>query len=108
MPKNSLNKKKDFDQIFKTGRSFYCPILGLKFLKNNLNYNRFGIIIGLKVSKIAVVRNKIKRQIREVVKKEFPKKDSFYDIVIIVMKEIVNQDFLTIKKELLILANKIK
>lgn len=108
MPKNTLNKKKEFDQIFKTGRSFYCPILGLKVLKNNLNYNRYGIIIGLKVSKSAVTRNKIKRQIREIIRREFPQTESFYDIVIIVIKEIVDKDFLDIRSELLSLVKKIK
>ena len=108
MPKKTLRKKKDIDQVFTAGLSFYCPILGLKVLKNNLDHNRYGIVIGLKVSKSAVVRNKIKRQIREVIRREFPQTDTFYDIVIIVIKEIVDKEFLDIKKELLNLAKKIK
>ncbi len=107
MPKNSLSKKKDFDQIFKTGQSFYCSFLGIKALKNDLDVNRLGIIIGLKVSKVAVIRNKIKRQIREIVKK-FPKKKDNYDFLIIVKKEILNKDFKEIKEEILKLQAKIK
>lgn len=108
MPKNTLSKKKDFDQIFKTGQSFYCPILGIKALKNKLDDNRYGIMVGLKVSKKAVVRNKIKRQIREVLKDWVFSKEGFYDIVVIVHKNILERDFLDIKEALLGLLKKIK
>lgn len=107
MPKNSLSKKKDFDQTFKTGQSFYCEFLGIKVLKNNLNTNRLGIIIGLKVSKLAVVRNKIKRQIREIIKKEFCFDKQCYDIVVVVKKDIVNKNFNEIKESLINLKLKI-
>lgn len=107
MPKNSLSKKKDIDQVFEAGQSFYCPFLGIKALKNDLNHNRLGIIIGLKVSKLAVVRNKIKRQIREVVAK-FPKKSQNYDILVIVKKELVDKNFEEIKENLTQLYAKLK
>jgi ribonuclease P protein component len=35
MSKNSLRRNKDFDQVFKTGRSFYCQFFLIKFLENN-------------------------------------------------------------------------
>ena len=108
MPKNTLSKKKDLDQIFKTGLSFYCPVLGLKCLVNTLGFNRLGIVIGLKVSKKAVVRNKIKRQIREIVRNDFPKTKNSYDIVVITMKGLETMDFLEIKEALLKLAKRLK
>jgi len=108
MPKNTLSKKKDLDQIFKTGLSFYCPVLGLKYLQNNLGFNRIGIIIGLKVSKKAVIRNKIKRQIREIVRNDFSKTKNSYDIVIITIKGLETKTFLEIKEALLKLAKGLK
>lgn len=108
MPKNTLSKKKDFDQIFKTGLSFYCPGLGLKYLPNTLKVNRLGIIIGLKVSKKAVVRNKIKRQIREIFRNNPPKKSNSYDIVVITMKGLETMSFLEIEEALLKLIKKLK
>lgn len=107
MPKNSLSKKKDFDQIFKIGQSFYCPFLGIKARKNELDFNQLGIVIGLKVSKSAVVRNKIKRQIREIVKK-LPDRKNHYDLLVIVKREILEQNFVDIKEQLLKLFAKIK
>jgi len=91
MPKNSLRNKKDFDQVFKAGQSFYCPILGIKALKNELGYNRFGIMVGLKVSKKAVVRNKIKRQIREILRKNVVNGNNGYDYIIVILAKIIDK-----------------
>lgn len=108
MPKNTLSKKKDLDQIFKTGPSFYCPSLGLKYLPNTRNFNRVGIIIGLKVSKKAVIRNKIKRQIREILRNDFPKTETYYDVLVITKKGLEVMSFLEIKEALLKLLKRLK
>lgn len=71
LPKiNRIKKKKDFDLIFKKGKSFKTSLLVLKILKNELNENRVGFIISSKVSKKAVLRNKIRRRLSELFKKE--------------------------------------
>lgn len=62
---NRIKKKKDFDFIFKNGRSFKDRFLVLKAAENGLSVTRIGIIVSLKVSKKAVVRNKIRRNIRQ-------------------------------------------
>ncbi|PIP16865.1 MAG: ribonuclease P protein component [Candidatus Portnoybacteria bacterium CG23_combo_of_CG06-09_8_20_14_all_37_13] len=73
--------------------------LYLKYKTNNLNKNQFRIIVSLKVSKKAVVRNKIKRRIREVLRQLDVKQG--YDIVVITNKEIVGKSFQEIKKAIL-------
>lgn len=73
---NRIKKKKDFEAIFKKGKSFKNGFLMLKVLPNSLGINRFAFIISLKVSKSAVVRNKIRRRISEVVRLQL---DSFKD-----------------------------
>ena len=81
---NRLTKDNDFDRAFKSGRSSYGRLLGIKAINNNLNDNRFGTLVSLKVSKLAVERNKIKRQIRAIVKNEAPLFNGNYDVVIVV------------------------
>lgn len=98
MPKHSLRNKKDFDQVFKAGQSFYCPILGIKALKNDLEYNRLGIMVSLKVSKSAVVRNKIKRQIRVIFNKNIEESIKSYDFVIIVLDKIIGKEYKEIEE----------
>lgn len=82
---NRLTKKKDFDAVWQKGRSSFDKILGVKILPNKLKINRFGIMIGLKVSKKAVLRNKIKRQLRESIKALAENLKIGFDIVITVL-----------------------
>ena len=82
--KNRLTKKKDFDSVFKQGQGFKQGFLYLKIKKNNLDSSRFGFIVSKKFSKKAVERNKIKRRLREVVKKELPKIKKPVDLIIVV------------------------
>jgi len=83
--KNRLKKKKDFDLIFKQGQSFKQGRLYFKFKHNKLESNRFGFIVSKKFSKKAVERNKIKRQIREIVRSKKNKIKLPLDIIITVM-----------------------
>ncbi len=98
---NRISLDKEFDRVFKTGQSFYAKILGIKVASNNLPYSRFGILIGLKVSKKAVVRNKIRRQIRAIISKELLSIKPGKDIVIIVLPPILGKNFKEIKEEVL-------
>lgn len=84
---NRIRKKKDFDRAFKAGRSFFGKIIGLKVVVNDLEYSRFGIIISAKVSKKAVERNRIRRIIREEIKKVIQKINLGKDFVFIVNPE---------------------
>jgi len=99
--KNRLRLDKDFDNAFKQGQSFYNDVFGLKLAKNNLNEFRLGVLVGLKVSKRAIRRNRIKRQIREIVRLETPKLKTGYDLVVITLPKIVDKDFPEIKSLLL-------
>lgn len=91
-------KKKDFDNIFKKGKAIPGKFIFLKVLKNNLDNNQFGIIVSTKISKKAVIRNKIKRQLREIIKQTNIKIG--FDIVIVTKPEIVNKNYQEIKNEL--------
>ena len=96
-PLNRLTKDKDFDNSFKNGRSAYDKIVGIKVVLNNKNDNRFGILISTKISKKAVDRNKIKRQIREIIKTELPLMKTGYDCVVITMPLILGKQYGEIK-----------
>jgi ribonuclease P protein component len=95
-----LVKEKDFKKIFKLGKSFYTKIFRTKVLANELDFNRYGIVISTKVSKKATERNKLKRQIRAVIK-EFDKNlITGFDLVILVSPLALNQEYKCIKSEL--------
>jgi len=104
---NRLTKNNDFDRVFKNGRSAYTKVLGVKALNNDSPDSRFGILIGLKVSKKAVIRNRFKRQIRAVIEKELPKLRSGVDVVIIVFPLILANNFKEVESALVSLFKKL-
>ncbi len=88
-----LTKDKDFDNIFKNGRSSYNKILGIKAMANQQVNSRFGIVVSAKISKKAVERNKIKRQVREIIRARLDGIKSGYDIMIISLPDILGKSY---------------
>lgn len=107
---NRLTKEKDFENLFKNGQAFHSQLFNLKIVRNKLNNTRFGFIISKKVSKKAVERNKIKRRLREVIRKEIEQIKNGYDAVIIVKnnQEVIKKEYLQIKNEVDNLIKKAK
>jgi ribonuclease P protein component len=97
---NRIGLNKEFDRAFKAGQSFYGKILGMKGVSNNSTSNRFGILINTKVSKKAVVRNKIRRELREIIKKRLELLKPGNDFVIIVFPLILDKNIQEIESEL--------
>ncbi|MDD2681127.1 MAG: ribonuclease P protein component [Patescibacteria group bacterium] len=105
---HKISLDKDFENIFKTGRSIYGRFLGFKVLKNSLDYSRFSIILGKKIRKSAVARHSLKRKIFNVVAKIDNKLPFSIDCVIIVLpnsKEDVK--FFDIETEIIQILEKI-
>ena len=70
-------------------------------IANNLAGNRFGIMVGLKVSKLAVERNKIKRRMREIIRFEEKNLKKSFDFVVTVLPAARGLGFEELKKSLL-------
>ena len=60
----SLKKNKDFQTVYKTGKSLANHYLVMYLLPNELNRNRLGISVSKKVGN-SVVRHRLTRLIRE-------------------------------------------
>ena len=73
--------------------------LFVKYIKRTDQDNDTKIIVSLKVSKKAVDRNKIKRRIRETLRKVDIKKG--IDLVVITNKEILEKSFLEVQDALI-------
>jgi len=95
---NRIRRNKEFDRAFKTGQSFYSKVFSLKAADNDLEVSRLGILISTKVSKKAVVRNLLKRQIRAVIQGEIPQLKTGKDLVIVVFSQILDKNFKEIKE----------
>lgn len=94
---NRLKKKKDFENAFKKGKVLRSNIFVLRVVKNGLDYNRVGIVVSLKVSKKAVVRNKIRRRMTEAFKIYFGNIKQGLDLVFVILPKAEKSDFSDIK-----------
>lgn len=101
-----LSKKDPWERIIKNSRSIFNNELKIKIIKNNLNYSRYGIIVSLAVDKRAVVRNRIRRQIKNHLAKINYHIASGYDIIIFVKASIKDISFNQIKNNLNTLLKK--
>ena len=90
---NRLTKKKDFEAVFKKGKSVKNSFLIFKILNNNLKENRFGFIVSKKISNKATIRNKIKRRLRAIIAKELGGIKNYKDIIIIALPGIEKKEF---------------
>lgn len=100
LPKiNRLRKKKDIQMVLKQGRIIGSDFLFFKFLKNNLNAIRVAFVVSKKISQKAVVRNKIKRRLREVFRIYLSNLKTGYDLVFFAKRGIEKKCFREIQAE---------
>ncbi|MDD3840066.1 MAG: ribonuclease P protein component [Clostridia bacterium] len=88
----NIKKNKDFVSIYRKGRSISNRQLVLYYKKNRLVESRFGISISKKVGN-SVTRNRIKRIIKENLRKKYDKIKKGYDLVFIVRVGASNMNY---------------
>ena len=100
LKQNRLKKKKDFEKVFNHGRIYRQDFLLLKLLKNDLEFSRIGFIVSKKISNKAVVRNKVKRRLRDIVRKKISDMKNNNDIIIIALQGIQEKTFQEMEQEI--------
>lgn len=90
---NRLKKKKDFELVFKNGRILKSKNVFLKYLSSEVKERKVGFIVSKKVSKKAVERNKIKRRLREIIRKNKKSIKENISIIIIALPSLKNVSF---------------
>ncbi|MFQ8706739.1 MAG: ribonuclease P protein component [Thomasclavelia sp.] len=103
--KYRVKKNEDFSHIIKQKQSLANRSFIIYYLKNDLNHARIGISVSKKLGK-AVVRNKIKRQVRVIIQQTINFKDN-YDYIVIVRNKYLDLDFNSNLNELKYLYKKI-
>ncbi len=78
-----LRKKEEVNSLFRRGESVSLSEFALRFRTNSLGLTRVAVLVGVKLSKKAVVRNKIKRRLREVARLHFDQIPVGLDLLII-------------------------
>lgn len=98
-----LRHEKDIKALFVKGKSAFGIHLAVKYRPNRLDVSRFAIVIGTKVAKRAVVRNRLRRQIRGIISKHLTEITTGFDIAILPKKEAIGKKSLELENEILTL-----
>jgi ribonuclease P protein component len=102
----SLQKKSDFARVAKFGQPFFASELGFKIVKNNLNKNRYGIVVSLEIDKRATVRNQIRRRIKEVARLNDQNLKQGFDLMFLVRESVKDLKYKEIEEKLNFLFKK--
>lgn len=86
-----LSRPRDFAAIQESGTTRSHPLLTARFLRTDLATTRFGLATGRRIGG-AVVRNRVRRRLREVLKAMAPSFQPGWDVLIIARPAIVGSD----------------
>ncbi|RKO65512.1 ribonuclease P protein component [Desulfofundulus salinus] len=100
-----LKKKKDFQRVYRRGHSVACGALVLYLSRNRGQGRRFGFSVSKKTGK-AVVRNRVRRVLREICRLNEDWFPHDHDVVIIARREAVGKNFHDLAGQLYNLARR--
>ena len=90
-----LTRPEQYERVYKQGKSWANSLLVMKVAPNSLDLSRYGLSVSRRVGK-AVVRNKTKRRLREIVRAA-PLKPG-WDIIFIARPPIASAQFAAINE----------
>jgi len=102
-----ITKQTDFDAFFGAkfkkaqGRNFTTANFIFKSKKNELNRPRFGFVVSNKIDNRSTVRNRIKRQVREIIRLNLEKFKQPVDCLFVFKKGAEKLAFADLEKELM-------
>ena len=77
--------------VYQKGKTIRTPKMSLVFVKNERGFTRIGVVVSKKVEKTAVGRNRIRRRIYEVLRRNFDELPEKTDYVFVVFsKDVIN------------------
>lgn|GEM_PF-306020 len=88
----SLARRGDFRKVFELGSKFPSKFLIIYAQHNTLPYCRLGLSVSRKIGD-AVVRNRIKRRLREIFRQELAGKPLHYDFVVVARSASAGAEF---------------
>ena len=82
---------RDFQSIYKTGQRRTSRYFLLRLARSNHPLTRVAVVVSTKVSKRAVIRNRLKRQVRAVMSQVLPTLPPGWNIVITVRQVVADR-----------------
>ena len=102
---NRLKKRYQFNYVYKNGTHFSASALVLYVATSKTKSIKVGFAVTKKLGK-AVVRNKIRRRLREIVRNHLPKLKQNYNIIIVARDNVSDFSFEELSNQFMSLALK--
>lgn len=90
---NRLSAEKDIKLVLKKGKRTRGDFMQLVVRSNELEQSRFSVVVGIKVSKKAVERNRVKRQVRSIIEAFLSDIKPRFDVLIMLSPRALGKDF---------------
>ncbi len=87
-----LRKNMEFRKVYSHGKNYWNRNLTLYVKKNNIDETRVGYTITKKIGN-SVVRNKLRRRMKEIYRLNFHRIETGYDLVFVPKRNIVNLSY---------------
>ena len=96
----TLKKNSDFRRLYAKGKSAVNPYLVLYCRRNREGVNRLGYTVSVKLGH-AVVRNRVRRRLREIYRLNAPRLKTGWDIVVVARARCVEAEYRQMEKAFL-------
>lgn len=100
-----LRRREDFQRLRLLGRTVRDPLLVISLAPNEVGQNRYGFIVSKQLGN-AVMRNHVRRRLREIVRRLHPRLKPGFDVVFIARNAITKQPFKMVQRTVIDLTRR--
>lgn len=101
LPRSSrLHSQSDFRSVLRRGGKITTPFFVFYYLPSRSSCLRFGFVVSTALSKKATIRNRLKRQLREITRKILPSCKTGFDCVVICRAPAIGQKYAVLGENL--------
>lgn len=102
---NRLKKRYQFNYVYKSGEHFSGEHIVLYVVSSKTKNIKVGLAVTRKIGH-AVVRNRVRRRLREIIKKQVPNLKQNYNIIVVARENVINASFEKLTNEFIKLIKK--